>query len=77
MSETPVENNVDSIVPSQDTDLETPNSTAAIIGGAIAGAVMVASIGFLVKKARSIRKADEEKAHLITDLEDSESTPEN
>lgn len=74
MSETPVENNVDSIVPSQDTDLETPNSTAAIIGGAIAGAVMVAGIGFIVKKARSIRKADEEKAHLITDLEDSAST---
>jgi len=72
MSETPVETNVDSIVPSQDTDLETPNSTAAIIGGAIAGAVMVASI--IVKKARSIRKADEEKIHVITDLEDSEST---
>jgi len=74
MSETPVETNVDSIVPSQDTDLETSNSTAAIIGGAIAGAVMVASIGFIVKKARSIRKADEEKIHVITDLEDSEST---
>ena len=74
MSETPVETNVDSTVLPADTDLETPNSTAAVIGGAIAGVVIVAGIGFIVKKARSIRKADEEKAHLITDLEDSAST---
>jgi hypothetical protein len=74
MSETPVETNVDSTVLPVDADLETPNSTAAIIGGAIAGAVMVAGIGYIVKKARAIRKADEEKIHVITDLEDSEST---
>jgi hypothetical protein len=73
MSETSVDTNIDSTDLAEGTDVEIPNTTAAVVGGTLLGVAGVLVTGWMISKIRARKQGSKETVHLITDAEAPES----